>query len=97
MICPFSVCPVQQESRPDGPQLSRCVGEDVGEVISGKRRRTQVDYEVLNSYLFGGEQDEDQEDAEYAVDACADDSDDEIRVRKAAKRPKKAKPGAGRR
>lgn len=69
----------------------------MGEVLSGKRRRTQVDYEVLNSYLFGGEQDEDQEDAEYAVDAYADDSDDEIRNRKAAKRPKNPKQGAGRR
>lgn len=70
-----------------------CVGANVGEVISGKRRRTQVDYEVLNSYLFGGEQDEDHEDAEYAVDANVDDSDDETAKRRAARKNKQKKTG----
>eukprot|EP00892_Ulva_mutabilis_P001709 jgi/Ulvmu1/11539/UM078_0029.1 len=62
-------------------------GEDPREVVAGKRRRTPVDYAVLNSYLFGAEQDEDQEDAEYAADAVAEDSDDDM----ACKGPKRSK------
>lgn len=71
-----------------------CAGEDAGEVISGKRRRTPVDYAVLNSYLFGGEQDEDHEDAEYAADPIPDDSDDEFAGRTGSKRSKKRRRAA---